>query len=136
MIVENVMTKNAITASSDTAIGKALRILYELDFRHLPIVDGDELVGIVSDRDLRSLPVGELTRYENPELVNERMATSVSTVMSSDVVTIEPGTPLSEAIDIMVEQRIGAIPVVHTGTMALAGIVSYVDVLKALRKTA
>ena len=122
MVVQEVMTEDPITAQSSTAIGTVLNTLFESDVRHLPIVDGDQLVGIVSDRDLRAFLAPSMLELEKPEDVRKRLAQPVSTVMNADVVSVTPETDLSEVIEMMIDQP---------GTDELVGIVSYIDVLRA-----
>lgn len=131
MVVQEVMTEDPITAQSSTAIGTVLNTLFESDVRHLPIVDGDQLVGIVSDRDLRAFLAPSMLELEKPEDVRKRLAQPVSTVMNADVVSVTPETDLSEVIEMMIDQKVGAVPVVQPGTDELVGIVSYIDVLRA-----
>lgn len=131
MVVQEVMTEDPITAQSSTAIGKVLNTLFESDVRHLPIVDGDQLVGIVSDRDLRAFLAPTMLELERPDDVRKRLAQPVSTVMNADVVSVTPETDLSEVIEMMIDQKVGAVPVVQPGTDELVGIVSYIDVLRA-----
>jgi CBS domain-containing protein len=130
MVVDEVMTSKLTTAAPSASIQRVLRLLSEADVRHLPITDDGELVGIVSDRDLRSFvpDLGE----DSSELA-ARLARPISSVMSSDLVTVEPETELQEAIDLMLDQKVGAIPVVHPDTRELVGILSYMDVLRAAR---
>ncbi|MBW1904578.1 MAG: CBS domain-containing protein, partial [Deltaproteobacteria bacterium] len=52
MLAKDVMTENPVTATELMSVAEALGLLYELDVRHLPVVRGRELVGIISDRDL------------------------------------------------------------------------------------
>jgi acetoin utilization protein AcuB len=94
-------------------------------------VDGDQLVGIVSDRDLRAFLAPSMLELEKPEDVRKRLAQPVSTVMNADVVSVTPETDLSEVIEMMIDQKVGAVPVVQPGTDELVGIVSYIDVLRA-----
>ena len=54
MLVKDIMTENPATATELMSVADALGLLYELDVRHLPVVRGRELVGIISDRDLRA----------------------------------------------------------------------------------
>ena len=131
MVVQEVMTEDPITAQSSTAIGTVLNTLFESDVRHLPIVDGDQLVGIVSDRDLRAFLAPSMLELEKPEDVRKRLAQPVSTVMNADVVSVTPETDLSAVIEMMIDQTVGAVPVVQPGTDELVGIVSYIDVLRA-----
>lgn len=131
MVVEDVMTEDPITVQSSTSIRKVIATLFESDVRHLPIVDGDQLVGIVSDRDLRAFLAPSMLELEKPDEVQRRLGQAVSSVMNADVVSVTPQTDLSEVIDMMIDQRVGAVPVVRPGTQELVGIVSYIDVLRA-----
>ena len=115
------MTKEVSVLPLTATVRQALAALQELEVRHLPVVnEAHEVVGMVSDRDLVPLAdhPGQLTR-------------PISRVMSADVVTAGPSSELDELVDLMIEQRIGAIPIVDADHH-LAGIVSYVDVLRAL----
>ncbi|MCE7888194.1 MAG: CBS domain-containing protein [Sorangiineae bacterium PRO1] len=134
MVVEDVMTEAPITVSSSTSIRKVIMTLFESDFRHLPIVDGGQLVGIVSDRDLRAFMTPSMIELEKPEEVQRRLAQPVSTVMNADVVSVTPETDLADVIEMMLDQKVGAIPVVRPDTQELVGIVSYVDVLRAAQE--
>lgn len=134
MVVEDIMTEDPITVDSSTPIRKAIAMLFESDFRHLPIVDGAELVGIVSDRDLRAFLAPSMVDLEKPQEVQRRLAQPVSTVMNADVVSVTSETDLAEVIDVMLDQKVGAVPVVRPGTSQLVGIVSYVDVLRAAQE--
>jgi acetoin utilization protein AcuB len=123
-----IMTSRPHTVPVRTPIRTAMRQLAELDIRHLPITDDGELVGIVSDRDLRDVVARLIGDGESPDALLER---PVSEVMSTDVISVDPETDVGEIADLLVENRIGAVPVVTPGTRDLVGIVSYVDVLRA-----
>lgn len=131
MIVEDIMTADPITAKSTATIRAVIQLLFERDVRHLPIVEDGELVGIISDRDLRTFLVPATVELEKPSEVAARLARPISSVMGGDVVSVAPETDLSELIEIMLDQKIGAVPVVESGTKELVGIVSYTDVLRA-----
>jgi len=130
MVVDEVMTREPTTVSSRVSIGEALSTLKEVDARHLPVVDGGELVGILSDRDL--LEARNL--LDDPDADTSVLERAVSAYMSTDVASVNPETELTEAVDIMLERRVGALPVLEGETETLVGIVSYVDVLKAARE--
>ncbi len=134
MVVQEVMTEDPVTVQSSTPIRKVIATLFESDFRHLPIVDGDQLVGIVSDRDLRAFLAPTMLELEKPQEVGKRLAQPVSSVMNADVVSVTPETDLSEVIEQMIDQKVGAVPVVRPGTDELVGIVSYIDVLRAAQE--
>lgn len=131
--VESVMTKNPVTATPETPIREALRTLEDLEIRHLPIVDDGNLVGIVSDRDLREFRLPLLQELEDPDLAEALAEKPLTLAMSGLVVSVETGEDLSAAIDVMLEHGVGAVPIVERHTEQLVGIVSYVDVLRVLR---
>lgn len=133
MVVEEIMTKDPVVVQATQSVDEVLSALLELDARHLPVMDGHELVGIVSDRDLRSFMLPELSTLDSLADAKERLSQAVSTLMAGDVLSLEPETEVSEAIDLMLEQKIGAVPVVSKEEGSLVGILSYIDVLKAAR---
>lgn len=106
-----------------------MRRLIDLDVRHLPIVSDGELVGIISDRDLREVTSRLVAEGETE--INRVLDRPISDLMSADVLSVDPETELEEVVDLMIEHRVGALPVVSPGTDELVGIVSYVDVLRA-----
>ncbi len=114
------MTPKVVTIKPTATVRQALKMLAELDVRHLPVVDeAQELVGMISERDLLRL-------RRSTEVLNQ----PVSDVMSGDVLVVTPVTGVEEIIDLMTEHKIGALPVVDNDSQ-LVGIVSYVDVLRA-----
>jgi acetoin utilization protein AcuB len=126
-------TSKLATADVHTSIRAVMNRLQDLDIRHLPIVEDERLVGIISDRDLREVTsrlIGEGARHGEALLDGP-----ISDVMSTDVVSVDAETELEEVVDLMIEHRVGALPVVTPGTEELVGIVSYVDVLRAARDT-
>lgn len=134
MIVEEFMSANPYAATVTCSVRQALQILNEADVRHLPIVDDGTLVGIVSDRDLRAFLPSATVELERPDAVRQLLAQPISSVMSTSLVLVNPKSELSEAVDLMIEHRIGAIPVVEPDSLELVGIISYVDALRAARE--
>jgi acetoin utilization protein AcuB len=134
MLVQEVMTRRPYVASTRDSIRKVIEKLAEADVRHLPVLEDGSLVGIVSDRDLREVVPSALDVVERPHESARILARPVSELMSTDVVAVTPEDDLVEAIDLMLEHRIGAVPVVDDGSAELIGIVSYVDALRAARE--
>lgn len=132
MIARDVMTLSPASVHVESRVRDALHLMRDLHVRHVPVVNGArEVVGMVSDRDL-----AWADRYEEllePERFRRALARSVADVMSADVITVETETELSEVIEAMIGQRIGAVPVVNPEGR-LVGIISYVDILQALGK--
>jgi acetoin utilization protein AcuB len=113
------------------SVQEAVNKLFELDARHLPVVDEQgELVGVLSDRDLREYSQPYEMQFENLTTSDEREVTPVSDIMSGDVISAHPEDDVTEIIDMMIDQKVGAVPVVDPLDGNLVGIVSYIDILR------
>jgi acetoin utilization protein AcuB len=95
--------------------------------RQLPVVQGKDLIGIVTDRDIRSFLSGSL--LEVVEAREEALNTKVREIMTTEPMTVSSDDDLQEAIELMIDEKIGGIPVVDEAE-GLVGIVTYVDVLR------
>ena len=133
MLAKDIMTENPVTATELMPVAEALSLLYELDVRHLPVVRGRELAGIISDRDLRAFSAP--SEDEAIEALEKARSSQVGGFMNTDPICVDPETDVKEVVELMLSNRIGAIPVCDPDTGDLLGIVSYVDVLRALQDT-
>ena len=133
MRARDIMTANPVIVNEQATVAEAADLLRDLAIRHLPVVRGGALVGILSDRDLGALDLWTPAGVEDLEALRARRATPVLRVMSTDVVSVDPETAVGEIIAAMIEARIGAVPVVDPATQEVIGIVSYVDVLRAVQ---
>ena len=129
MLVRDRMSRYPITVTAAVPIDEALKVMRENKVRRLPVVDRDgRLVGIVSEMDLlyaSPSPATSLSVYE----IHYLMARiTVQDVMTKEVISIEEDTPLEEAARIMVDNKIGGLPVVRDGT--LVGIITETDLFK------
>lgn len=126
--VRDIMTENPFQLTSSETVAAALDMLkVHPDIRHLPVIDDDELVGIVSERDLRSM-VGYLSGLSKGKQKGEiYLQFSVDCVMTRDVITIAPNDTLLTVAHLFGERKIGVLPVLDGGK--LVGIVSYIDLL-------
>jgi acetoin utilization protein AcuB len=131
VLATEIMTENPVTAKEDMTAEEAMRLFYELDFRHLPVVRGAELVGMLSDRDLQRFSA-EKTDDPTTTLAQAREAT-IGQLMNTNPVRVDPETEVSEIVELMLMHRVGAIPVSDPDTGVLLGIVSYVDLLRLLK---
>ena len=132
MIVREIMSPEPWATNVTSSLRHVLRLLAEADVRHLPILDDGALVGIISDRDLRAVSA-LVDTSDDSEARRRALAQPASSLMSSNVISVHADAEVPEVIDLMIEHRIGAIPVVEPGTAKLVGIVSYVDALRAAR---
>jgi acetoin utilization protein AcuB len=121
------MTPNPVTLAPGDTIAEAEEIMNEEGFRQIPVVNNKELVGIITDRDIRSFLSGRL--FGVPEDREVAMNTKIASVMTTKPVSVAPEDDLSDAVELLIEGKIGGIPVVDEDD-GLVGIVTYVDVLK------
>ena len=133
MLTKDIMTENPVTSTELMSVAEALGILYELDVRHLPVVRGRELVGIISDRDLRGF--AGIDEDDAIDAIESSRTSTVGNFMNTSPVKVDPETSVREVVELMLLHRVGAIPVADLDTGDLLGIVSYVDVLRALQET-
>ncbi|WP_438043415.1 CBS domain-containing protein [Sorangium sp. So ce128] len=126
------MTENPRTVRVDDPIGEAVNVLQTMDFRHVPVVDEQgELVGMLSDRDLRALQSPYAEDTAEVGAAPRKARAPVSTIMSGNVVSASPDADVAELMELMLDNKIGALPIVD-GEGALVGIVSYVDIFRGL----
>lgn len=130
---EDVMTRNPVTLDITSTVQDAADMMWAAEVRHIPVVEHGTLVGMISDRDLRSYMLPRPERIFRADEERARMAVSVSAVIPSDVTTVRPDTPVAALLDILLEEKIGAVPVLAPDTGDLIGVVSYIDVLRAVR---
>jgi acetoin utilization protein AcuB len=98
--------------------------------RHLPVVENDEVVGMLSDRDIRTL-VGDPVRYVESREGDGARDLSVRDAMVPAALTVHSNRPLREVANELADEKVGALPIVDMDGKLL-GIVSYVDALRAL----
>jgi acetoin utilization protein AcuB len=127
MKVVDVMTTHPVTVSLTDTIGLADELMNTNRIRQLPVVEDKRLVGIVTDRDIRSFLSGSL--LETPETRERALASTVREIMTTEPITVSPDDDLQEAVEIMIDEKIGGIPVVDEPE-GLVGIVNYVDILR------
>jgi len=127
------MTTHPVTVTTKATIAEALALMRDLDIRHVPVVEHGALVGMLSDRDLAYLDVGASLTDVGATRLRRELSTPVVKAMSSDVIYVEPETDVSEVVALLLEHKIGAVPVVNPDTRAVVGIVSYIDVLRAVQ---
>jgi acetoin utilization protein AcuB len=87
----------------------------------------------VSDRDLREFTISIWDDADAVGRMREHMQRPISDFMNGDLHMVRPQDDLREAVDLMLEHKIGAVPVVEPATGELVGIISYIDVLRETR---
>ncbi len=130
MLVRDWMTRDLISIQDDTSMMKALYIMNQNRFRRLPILHGDKLVGIVTDRDLKEASPSKATTLDVHELYYLLAELQVKEIMTKDPVTISPEVTVERAAMTMMERRISGMPVLDD-TGKLVGMITQSDVFRA-----
>ena len=133
MIARELMTPDPLTVTPQASIAEVWDLMREADVRHIPVVQGDALVGMVSDRDLGRVDIARLLNVEGAGALRDELATPIVRVMTSQVIAVGPEADIGGVIELLIEHKIGAVPVVREETREVLGIISYVDVLRALQ---
>ena len=130
MQVKECITHQVVTIAPEATAKEAFGLMKSMGIRHLVVVKEGVLMGIVTDRDLRRPKVSDIFKSWH-ELYRISDEFQVEDVMTSPVITVDASADIKEAARIMVERRIGALPVTdaHRG---LAGIITETDLLRAL----
>ncbi|KPL23292.1 MAG: hypothetical protein AMJ93_05015 [Anaerolineae bacterium SM23_84] len=131
MLVGERMTRNPITVKEGTSLYDALKIMRENRVRRLPVLGkGGKLVGIVSEKDLLYASPSPATSLSVWEISYLTSKITVRELMTTELVTICEDCPMEEAARIMVDNKIGGLPVVRGDQ--LIGIITETDVFKIL----
>ena len=126
MIVEEIMKTQVTTLSPESTIKDACNLIEEKKIRHLPVVQDGQLVGLVTDRDIRDALPSIFITEENKEILLK----PVAELMTKDLITCHPLDFVEEVAALLYEHHIGCLPVVN-GTK-LVGIVTETDMLHTL----
>ena len=118
--IKDVMTSNPCTIDADKSVAYAAKMMRDEDVGLAPIVEGDKLIGMLTDRDIAIRVVAE---GKDPNQVNVR------DVASKQVVTIDPQQDLDEALRIMAKHQVRRLPVVEEDGK-LVGVVAQADIAR------
>ena len=124
--VRDAMTREVVTVGPEAGVNEAWGLCREKNIRHLPVVEGGRLVGIVSDRDLRDVSPPRGGQDQENTLGYVR----VRDIMSSRVVTAHPLDTIEHAARVIYENRFNCLPVCDEGD--LAGIITSSDLVRTL----
>jgi acetoin utilization protein AcuB len=122
-----------VTVTMDHTVGRARDIMKMKKIRHLLVMDGSELVGVITDRDVRSHLSSRIdTPIESSE-DEKTLETKIHKVMTRDLITVSPDTPIGEAASLLLKHKIGCLPVIDKDGSAV-GIVTDADFLGYLAR--
>ena len=130
MLVHERMTRHPITVHPDLPVAEALQIMRDKGIRRFPVIDRktSALVGIVTEKELlyaSPSPVTSLSIHEINYLLSKL---TVERVMTTELITVQEDTPIEEAARIMIDNRVGGLPVMRGDT--LVGIITETDLFK------
>jgi len=131
VVISEIMTRELVTLSPEQSLREAVELLLAHRIRHLPVVEeGSRLVGIVTDRDVKRATPSLLSGVGREEYERVLEETRVAQFMTREPMVISPGTPVKTVVKILVDTKVGALPVVNAGH--LVGIVTEIDLLRVL----
>jgi CBS domain-containing protein len=128
------MQQRVITATPEMSLAEVQRLMRDHHIRHMPVVSGQRLVGMITDRDIREASPSPATTLTRGEIAYQMETTPIETCMTQDVVWASPGFTMVDAAHVLVQRKIGCLPVVDHGT--LVGVVTDMDCLQAFLETA
>jgi CBS-domain-containing membrane protein len=125
-IAADIMTKEVVTLEETDSLEFLDESMRILQFRHLPVVDGDRLIGMVSQRDLLSISASSLlpAGRQQSKLLTRKF--TVRDIMTRNVVTVGPEMPLTHVAALLRQKRVGCLPVVK-GENTLVGVITEAD---------
>ena len=127
MKVKDIMVKEVATLDVNDELSLANDIMRLGRIRHLPVVDGPQLVGIISERDLFRTSLAQALGYATKDTRDLMKTLRIKDVMVTGVITISPDTELCEATKIMMAEKIGCLPVVENDS--LVGLITETDIM-------
>jgi acetoin utilization protein AcuB len=110
MHVRTMMHTAVVTVTPDTSLAAAQRLMRTHHIRHVPVVAGPRLVGIVTDRDIREATPSPATTLSRGEIAYQMDTTPVKTCMTREVITIGPDTDMVHATRLLLARRFGCLP--------------------------
>jgi acetoin utilization protein AcuB len=129
MQVRVMLQTQVITATPDMALADVQRLMHDNHIRHVPVVSGEQLVGIITDRDVREASPSPATTLTRGEIAYQMATTPIKQCMTKDVVWIGPDIDMVQATRLLLQRQCGCLPVVDNGT--LVGIITELDCLRA-----
>jgi CBS domain-containing membrane protein len=130
-LVRDVMTRAVVTVGPNDKLATAADVMRLGRIRHLPVLDDGEICGLVSQRDLFHSALLKALGYGGHGAQKAREMFLVKEAMTTDIHTTSPDTPLGDAAGVMLERKIGCLPVVEEGK--LVGILTESDFVSLYR---
>jgi len=126
-----IMTKKVIVADKNTKFSDVMTLFLDYKIYHLPVVDADKLIGVVSLTDALRFFRKEANNITKDEHLNELF--DISIMMTENPTTLEADNTVKDAVEILCKAKYRALPIVNAGNEVI-GIVSNKDLVKVLNK--
>ncbi len=131
MLVKNWMNKEVITVNVDDSMQDAIFLLKEHGLNLLPVMKNGDIVGIITDRDLKKASPSDATTLDMHELLFLISKIKIKDIMKKTVHTVKPDYTIEEAAAILLEQKISGLPVINDENQ-LVGIITRSDIFRVL----
>ena len=130
MLVRDYMTTELVTVQETDTLLDATMFFVRSTFRHLPVVRGRQLVGVITERDVKQYAPSVLSGISAEDYNSIMETTPISRVMARTPITVGPEQSVLEAAKLLYAKRLGCLPVVQNSE--LVGIITTTDMLKVL----
>ncbi|MBF0475546.1 MAG: CBS domain-containing protein [Deltaproteobacteria bacterium] len=131
MLVMNWMSKNVVTVDEQESMGTAMKIMKEKKIPSFPVMRGDKLIGIITDRDIKKASASNATSLEIHELLYLLAKINIKDIMTPNPITVPPDYTVEEAAEILLQNNISGLPVVDSRGK-LVGIITKNEIFKAM----
>ena len=116
-VVREIMMGSPVTLKPEDSLDLANDVISLGRIRHIPVVDGSRLVGIVTERDLIGAAASQIFGLKNKSKSALLKSVKIKEVMKKRVITAAPNTPIKEVAHLMADKKIGCVPVVSDGVV-------------------
>lgn len=131
MLVKNWMSKNVITVNEDDSMQDALKLLKQHSIRMIPVLKSGQLVGVVTDRDLKRASASDATTLDVHELLYLISKIKVKNIMSKNPISVPPDLTVEETAEVLLNNKISGAPVVDD-TGKVVGTITQTDLFRVL----
>ena len=118
-----------MTLTEGQSLREAIVLMQRHHIRHIPVVEGERVIGLVTDRDVKRATPSLLSGVDQEQFDEVLSRTRIAQVMTRDPFTVTPSTSLKDAVKVVIQRKFGALPVVEGEK--LVGIITATDLLRA-----
>jgi len=131
MLVKNWMTRPAITIDVNSSMQEAMNLMKAHRIAMLPVMEGNQLIGIVSDRDLKRASASDATSLEIHELLYLLSTIKIKDIMTPKPISVPPDFTVEETAELLMTRKISGVPVVDPDGSVM-GVITHTDLFKVI----